>query len=283
MNAEPDHAGRWWWDERGARLTPAEDSGGLQVADSWLVHDGRVRGLDRHAERFREACARLFEVPAELTTRFLRAATERLPATGRWFPRVELVRVERQLRFRLWLRPAPPVTDTVRLWPNGVLDRRRQPDVKGVDLDYLLKLRASAVTAGADEAVLLSSAGHVLEGATTSIVWWRGRTLCGPPPGPGLLPGVTRALLTEVAVAAGHPVSAELAVPADLSGFPVWTVNALHGIRPVIAGLGRCTSTDLADAGRWRTRLRALAVPVGPGLVPAESTRKEHSDVQPIS
>lgn len=252
-----DNGIRLWWDDDG--WSPSGQAGMVRVIDSWLVDEGRVRGLDRHAERFGAACSR-FSGPR--TDGFLRAVAESLPARGRWFPRVELVETGTRTRLRLWLRPAPPRDKTVRLWNSGT-DRRSLPAVKGVDLDHLTALRAAAVAAGADEALLLSAEGHVLEGTTTSIVWWRGDAVCGPPPGPGLLPGITRALLGELA---GRPVVSESATPADLADVPVWTVNALHGIRPVTEGLGRFLDQDAVTAERWQARLESLAVPVVPAL-----------------
>jgi branched-subunit amino acid aminotransferase/4-amino-4-deoxychorismate lyase len=249
---------RLWWDGDDG-WSPSGATGVARVIDSWLVNEGRVRGFGRHAQRFGEACSR-FSGPE--TDRFLRAVAESLPARGRWFPRVELVETGSRTRLRLWLRPAPPRTTTVRLRNSGP-DRRSLPAVKGADLDHLTALRAAAVAAGADEALVLSSEGHVLEGSTTSILWWRGDTLCGPPPGPGLLPGITRALLAELA---GPPITPESATPAELADVPVWTVNALHGIRPVTEGLGRFVEQDAVTAERWQARLEALAVPVVPAL-----------------
>ncbi|MFE4608402.1 aminotransferase class IV [Streptomyces niveus] len=251
---------RRWWDADGGWST-ADTTGTVLVIDSWLVDEGRVRGLDRHAERFRSACDRLPEPGADWTDLFVRAVAESLPARGRWFPRVELVDTGSGTRLRMWPRPAPPRTATVRLWTAAGPDRRRLPAVKGADLDHLAALRADATTAGADEALLVSTEGHVVEGASTSIVWWRGDTLCGPPPGPGLLPGITRSLLGELARTAGHQVVTEQATAADLAGLPVWTLNALHGIRPVTEGLGRFQDTDAEEAERWQSRLAALAVP----------------------
>ncbi|MCS7476994.1 aminotransferase class IV [Umezawaea endophytica] len=252
-----DNGIRLWWD--GGGWSPSDVTGAVQVVDSWLVDEGRVRGFDRHARRFGAACSR-FSGPG--TGGFLSAVAETLPARGRWFPRVELVETGSRTRLRLWLRPAPPRTRTVRLWNSGP-DRRTLPAVKGVDLDHLAALRAAAVEAGADEALLLSPEGHVLEGCTTSVLWWRGDALCGPPPGPGLLSGVTRALLGDLA---GRPVVAESATPADLADVPVWTVNALHGVRPVTEGLGRFLEEDMAKAEHWQARLESLAAPVVPAL-----------------
>ncbi|MFE5664308.1 aminotransferase class IV [Streptomyces niveus] len=251
---------RRWWDADGG-WSSADTTGTVLVIDSWLVDEGRVRGLDRHAERFRSACDRFPEPGADRTDRFMRAVAESLPTRGRWFPRVELVDTGPGTRLRMWLRPAPPRTATVRLWTATAPDRRRLPAVKGADLDHLAALRADATTAGADEALLISTEGHVVEGASTSIVWWRGDTLCGPPPGPGLLPGITRSLLGELARTAGLQVVTEQATAPDLAGLPVWTLNALHGIRPVTGGLGRFQDTDAEEAERWQSRLAALAVP----------------------
>ncbi|WP_154697817.1 aminotransferase class IV [Lentzea guizhouensis] len=276
---------RRWWDDG---WSPSDASGTVRVIDSWLVDEGRVRGFPLHAQRFTDACSRFAEdrsgfadtggrftearsgFSAPAADGFLSAVAESLPAQGRWFPRVELVETGSVLRLRFWLRPAPPRTSTVRLWTAGT-DRRTLPAVKGADLDHLNALRAAAVAAGADEALLLSPEGHVLEGSTTSIVWWRGDTLCGPPPGPGLLPGITRALLGELA---GQPLVAEPATPAELADVPVWTVNALHGVRPVTAGLGRFREADLARAEHWQSRLEALA------SFPVPTTSRRFTDVR---
>ena len=73
----------------------------------------------------------------------------------------------------------------------------------------------------------------MLEGGTTSLLWWREGTLCAPPPRAPVLPGITRSLLLAHAAA----VAFENVTPADLAGLEVWAVNALYGIRPVTAWL----------------------------------------------
>jgi len=215
---------------------PADESGEILVIDSWLVTDGQVSAFDAHVRRFTASCAEL--VGPELASAgeveaFLRAGLAQIPAAGRWFPRAELALVNGTPRLQLWVRPAPPRTDSIRLWIPPEPDQRTCPRIKGPDLPYLSALRTAAVAAGADEAVLLSTRGMVLEGTTTSILWWRGETLCAPPPEAPVLPGVTRAVL----LTGGHPVRFEYATPAELAGLKVWAVNALHGIRPVTAWL----------------------------------------------
>ena len=58
--------------------------------------------------------------------------------------------------------------------------------------------RAEADAAGADEALLLSTTGRMIEGTTSNLFWIRGSTVCTPPLATGILPGVTRATVLEL-------------------------------------------------------------------------------------
>lgn len=60
---------------------------------------------------------------------------------------------------------------------------------------------------GADDAVLVDLRDRVLEGPATNIWWRRGRTLFTPSVELGILPGITRAVVTELARAVGYEVS----------------------------------------------------------------------------
>jgi branched-subunit amino acid aminotransferase/4-amino-4-deoxychorismate lyase len=274
-----------WWDGARAGFRPAGfraagfraagERGEIRVIDSWLVADGRVRAFDAHERRFGRACAALAGVDRERTREFMRAAIARVPAAGRWFPRAELADVDGvdgNPRLRLRIRPAPPRGHSVRLWISPSADARTNPAVKGPDLDWLAAQRKAAVAAGADEAVLLSPDGRVREGSTASILWWRGDTLCAPPADGHLLPSVTRELLLRAVEAAGYPVSISSAEPAGLGGLEVWTVNALHGIRPVTAWAGTGIVAGPAQrAPRWQAYLDGLSREVRPG--PARAAR----------
>jgi branched-subunit amino acid aminotransferase/4-amino-4-deoxychorismate lyase len=212
----------------GDGFAPCQDQGEVKIIDSWLVTEGRARAADAHLRRFAEACAEQYGVQAE---RFACAAMTRIPAAGRWFPRLELAAADGLVCFQLWLRRAPALGSAVRLWLPPEPDQRLHPRVKGPDLAYLNRLRDAAVKANADEAMLVSADGYVLEGATTSLLWWRGNTLCAPPAEAAVLPSVTRAVLLDAAAAQDIAVRFELVTPAELRDAQVWAVNALHGIR----------------------------------------------------
>jgi branched-chain amino acid aminotransferase len=58
--------------------------------------------------------------------------------------------------------------------------------------------RAEADAAGADEALLLNTDGFVVEGSSSNVFWIERDSVCTPPPGAGVLPGVTRAVVLEI-------------------------------------------------------------------------------------
>ncbi|WP_449283918.1 aminotransferase class IV, partial [Leucobacter sp.] len=110
--------------------------------------------------------------------------------------------------------------------------RLEHPHRKGPNIARLAELNRGL---GA-EALLLDADGRALEGATTSLIWWRddadqsGGAVDEPSTGGGRVASVTEELLHRTArgrLAAGRPT------PAELTRCEVWAVNALHGIRVV--------------------------------------------------
>lgn len=83
---------------------------------------------------------------------------------------------------------------------------REAPDVKAVSYLAASLARRRAHQVGADEALLTDPAGHVLEGSASNVFAVTGGVLSTPPVDAGLLPGVTRAAVMEVAVAQGRTV-----------------------------------------------------------------------------
>lgn len=83
---------------------------------------------------------------------------------------------------------------------------RELPQVKA--LSYLTSrlAREAARQRGADEALLLGAAGDVLEGAASNVFAVVGSRLITPPLAAGILPGVTRGVVMEVAADAGYEV-----------------------------------------------------------------------------
>lgn len=221
----------------------------LLAADSWLVEDGATRALDAHWARFGATCLRRGVEPGELA-HFRAAATAAVPARGRWFPRVEL----RESGLAVLVRPAPPpqLEASVAVAQDG--DPRRCPRVKGPDLDVLIALRAASP---ADEVLLCDESGALREGALSSLLWWEEGALCTTPD-EHTLPGVTRALLVDLARARGVELRVRSPLPAELAGREVWLTSALHGIRAVSRWLAPAQPAGPSSrAATWRAALSA--------------------------
>jgi len=133
----------------------------------------------------------------------------------------------------LRLREAPDALPSATLWTLDEPDPRVSPSIKGPDLSLGQQLRRRANLHGADEAVLLNSQGLVLEGALSSLVWWRDGVLCAPGPGLPWLPSVTREIVWSIAEQVGASTRFESVKPGSLNGLEIWLLSSLHGIRAV--------------------------------------------------
>jgi branched-subunit amino acid aminotransferase/4-amino-4-deoxychorismate lyase len=228
----------------------------LLAADSWLVDEGRVRAVERHWARFGATCREHGVEPGGLAE--LRAEVARaVPPHGRWFPRVEL-RADGELAVQV--RPAPAREPTVVAWVADVADPRSEPRRKGPDLARLAALRTRATGHGAGEALLSDADDRLIEGAFTSLLWWEGETMCAVPDDAPILPGITRALLLELARDRGTPVAQRRPRPQELADRETWLVSALHGIRVVTGWAeGGPPAGGAPRAGGWQRLLDGLA------------------------
>jgi branched-subunit amino acid aminotransferase/4-amino-4-deoxychorismate lyase len=233
----------------------------LDVAESWLVQHGRVRGLELHLARFASAAADA-GMPGAVPDALPGALRRALPSRGRQFPRLEL---RRDGEIRLAIRAAPPRVPTVVVWDPPVPDPRCAPRRKGPDLERLGTLRAEAERHGAGEALLADADGGLLEGAYTSLLWWEDDTLCAVPDDAPILDGVTRRLLLGLAARSGEDVVLRRPEPGELAGREVWLTSALHGIRAVTGWTGGAPAGPARRAEAWQVRLDALAEPQAGG------------------
>lgn len=101
-------------------------------------------------------------------------------------------------------------------------------------LSSLLALR-DARAAGAHEALILNAAGEVLEGTTSNVFVVEGGALVTPPEDAGILAGITRAHVLEVAGELGIPVRIEALPAARVAGAAeVLITSTLREIVPVV-------------------------------------------------
>ncbi|MEY4993069.1 MAG: hypothetical protein RIS82_191 [Actinomycetota bacterium] len=236
----------------------------LTVADSWLTDNGRTRDLQVHFERFADWVREQNPDCNEDLEPFFEAVSNAIPDTGRWFPRIEFhgEAVEPNHLY-LRLREAPEQLGAITLWTSPDADPRVKPRVKGPDLSLCLQLRRAAQMHGADEAVITSTDGHLIEGALSSIVWWRGEVLCAPDHQTPWLDSVTRKEVFAIAQEMGYSTRLEHIKPADLVGLEIWALSSLQGIRPVEdwvnlgSPVGKATHVD-AFSRRLRLKLTSI-------------------------
>ena len=114
------------------------------------------------------------------------------------------------------------------------------PGVKSTSYAVNMAADAEAKRRGADEAIFVDGEGVVLEGSVTN-VWWRvGKTLRTPALDLGILAGVTRQTLLELAGPCGYTVE-EGAFPLAevLVADEVFTSSSVREILPVVELDGR--------------------------------------------
>lgn len=95
---------------------------------------------------------------------------------------------------------------------------RELPDVKAVSYLAATVARDRARAEGADEALLTDGRGNVLEGASSNVFAVVDGALVTPPTSAGLLAGVTRGVVIEVAGRAGLAVEERPLTAAELAG-----------------------------------------------------------------
>ncbi|MEO6600383.1 MAG: aminotransferase class IV [Polyangiaceae bacterium] len=123
--------------------------------------------------------------------------------------------------------------------------------------NYLLAVLAmrAARAAGAQDALLMSSNGDLLEGTTSNVFAVFGGKLLTPPENSAILPGITRAHVLELARVTGVPVELRAMPKAEIAGADeVFICSSIRELVPVVNLDGRA---------------------VGPG-VPGPVTRELH-------
>ncbi|MGQ9371524.1 aminotransferase class IV [Azospirillum sp. ST 5-10] len=234
-----------------ARIDPA-DRGftlGDGLFETMRVAAGRVRHRDRHLARLAAGAAAL-GIPMPYGADALADALARLVAAHGLAEGVLRLTVSRGPGARGVLPPATPVpTVLITAGPRppaagparaviATVTRRNEhsPLSRLKTLNYLdsVLARREAAERGADEALLLNTAGRLAEASVATLFVVIGGRLLTPPVAEGALPGIRRAVILEGGDAAERPLA-----PGDLAAAEeAFLANSL-GIRPLVAVDGR--------------------------------------------
>jgi branched-chain amino acid aminotransferase len=142
------------------------------------------------------------------------------------------------------------ITDTIRLWPEEVYEnglkvvtagtpipQRESLSPRVKSLNYLAHILAKVegIQAGADEVLMLDSAGTVAEGSGQNIFIVKNRRIVTPSAFAGILKGVTRDVVMELARDAGYEMTESLINRYDIytadEAFFTGTASEIVGIR----------------------------------------------------
>jgi branched-chain amino acid aminotransferase len=195
------------------------------VFETALLHDGGFLRLAAHLERF-AASAALLRLPAPPAVELDRVIREVVRANGLRSAgiRITLTRGAAAPTLLVTARAAAPEwLERARRGWHLVTAATRRPStaaapaqLKALGRTYALLARHEAVDAGVDDALLLTDDGTVCEGPSWNVFWRRGDTLYTPALEAGVLAGVTRSILLQLAPAAGYRVSEGMWPRADL-------------------------------------------------------------------
>jgi branched-chain amino acid aminotransferase len=181
-----------------------------------------------HMARLRRS-AELIELPVPLSDAELRAEVDRTaaacegPADGELYIRLLLTRGVGDLSYSVTATPEPSLVVIIKpltpfpaaSYTTGIkvafVDIRRNhtnalnPLIKSNNLLNNALAMQEAYRRGAEEAIMLNQAGMVTECSQSNIFIVTGSALATPPLAAGLLPGITRQVVLELARALGIP------------------------------------------------------------------------------
>ena len=260
-----------WLDAQEARVS-IEDAGLLHgdgVFETALLRHGRYFRPAAHFARFAESAAALALAapPARLLEDVARELAHRNGLRDGSF-RVTLTRGVRG-RPTLFATLRPPDPEWVRRAAIGwrlITARTRRPStaavpaqLKALGRTYALLARHEASLAGADDALLLTDAGEVCEGPTWNVFWRVGDALFTPALELGVLAGITRTVLLDLAPGLGYTTAEVRAPRVELDrADEIFATMTSVGPVPVRSLDGRVLPPETAAADRLRSAYWAV-------------------------
>lgn len=161
------------------------------------------------------------------------------------------------------------ITDKIVLYPERVykegmeivtvptprnLPEALNPQIKSLNYLNNILAKIEATNAGVQEALMLSAHGYVAECTGDNIFMVRGNALLTPPPSTGILKGITRAAVMELASKAGVRAREEMLTRHDLyNADECFLTGTAAEIAPIVRIDGRLIGN--AKPGKVTTRL----------------------------
>ena len=231
------------WCDRDSAFVSVYDHGllyGDGVFEGIRVYGGKIFRLREHLERLYDSAKAIWlTIPMSLEE--MAAVTEEAVARSKIteaYIRPVVTRGVGDLGLDPRKCPRASViiiVDTIRLWPEEVYEtgltvvtagtpipQRESLSPRVKSLNYLPHILAKieGVQAGADEVLMLDSSGNVAEGSGQNLFIVKHGRVRTPPPFAGILKGVTRDAVIELAAAAGYDIGETM-----LNRYDVYTAD----------------------------------------------------------
>jgi branched-chain amino acid aminotransferase len=231
------------WSDRGGATVSVYDHGllyGDGVFEGTRVYNGKVFRLAEHLDRLYDSAQAIWltiPMPKEEMAALTEEAVRRSGLKEAYLRHI-ITRGVGDLGLDPRKCPTPSViviVDTIRLYPPEVYEtglrvvtagtpiphrEALSPRVKSLNYLPHILAKIEAIQAGADDALMLDSTGSVAEGSGTNLFVVKKGRIRTPPAYAGILRGVTRDAVVELAASAGYDVREE-----PLNRYDVYTAD----------------------------------------------------------
>ena len=230
---------------------------GEGIYETLRTYHGQPFLFDRHLQRLRHSASLMaLEVPFSDTD--LRARVDETSAAlhqpGERYIRMLLTRGVGDLSYNPAATPVPSLVVIVKPYVGPAPEtfergirvslvsiRRNHPHaldpmIKSNNLLNNALAMQEALRHGAEEALMQNQAGELVECSQSNVFLVRGGAALTPPLAAGLLPGITREFVMELALEAGIPSREAPLTPADLeSADEMFLTGTTREVTPVVA------------------------------------------------
>ena len=275
------------WCDKSTAMVSVYDHGllyGDGVFEGIRAYGGKIFRLGQHLERLYDS-AKAIWLTIPMPRDELAAVTEeavRRSGISEAYVRHVVTRGVGDLGLDPRKCPKPSVliiVDTIKLWPEQVYEaglnvvtagtpipQRESLSPRVKSLNYLAHILAKieGIHAGADEVLMLDSAGSVAEGSGQNLFVVKGGCLRTPPPYAGILKGVTRDAVIEIATQAGYPLEESILNRYDVytadEAFFTGTASEVVAIRQVdgrVIGSGKAGPITRDIRARFQVLVRS--------------------------
>jgi branched-chain amino acid aminotransferase len=275
------------WRDQHTAMISVYDHGllyGDGVFEGIRVYGGKIFRLEEHLDRLYDSAKAIWmtlPIAKEKLASVTREAVDRSGIADAYIRHI-VTRGVGDLGLDPRKCPKPSIiiiVDTIKLWPEQVYEtglnvitagtpipQRESLSPRVKSLNYLPHILAKieGIQAGADEVLMLDSSGAVAEGSGQNVFVVKNDRISTPPPYAGILRGVTRDAVIELARAAGYEVAETMLNRYDLytadEAFFTGTASEIVGIRQLdgrVIGTGKAGTITRDLRARFQALVRS--------------------------